>query len=699
MARALLIIVLLLLVNDALQAQSADDVLDELTAELDDAGLLTDDALESLADLRSAAEDSLFINLASPDELSRLFFLTDGQVRSLLYHRQNVGQLHSLYDLLAVPGFSRMTIQRMAPFISFNTSPSANMWTNKNINADLLCRVQRTWPLSKGYKRKEDGSSRPYIGQPYKSLVRLRGEALQHVKFGAVAENDAGEPMFSHSTSTTDFTSAYVSFSGPSWLKKAVIGHYGVHLGQGLGAWTGFGMDPLLVGTSTGRLPNGINGTTSSAENGFLRGIAAELNFAPLQTTLYASLTDDDAVLHISPDSSHYYITNLSTSGLHRTTSERSHRKNVQTGILGAYLSLDFLRARVGLGINNRHSSLRRERGTTLYRQHYPEGRDLTSVHADVRAFFKVATLFAEVATQGAGANGATAGATFYLPKQFVVSVSGRTFGRGYYAEVAQPVSRSSRAGGEDGVTFGVESSKYARVAVNASADIYRLRVPQSYAVAPSMGRRYRCGVNVSLPRDMALALRFRHTEKEVTAPGVSSTDSIVDGRRHKGLLCASRNTSIKGRFSLPLGENVLLKTSAEYVFSHYKREDSKGLLVGQSAQATLCYGALSLATSINYYDTETYEARVYASQPNVQQDMSFGSCYGHGLLITAMAHAKAQIWPTHTFHFYLWGSLTKRFDVQTIGSGNDLTNSSARETVKVQIIYKLRNKIRKSAT
>src|SRR5664279_6545706 len=57
--------------------------------------------------LNELAENPVKINSASEDEISRLFFLSDFQVKALTDYAHSSGQIVSFYELANIPGFDR----------------------------------------------------------------------------------------------------------------------------------------------------------------------------------------------------------------------------------------------------------------------------------------------------------------------------------------------------------------------------------------------------------------------------------------------------------------------------------------------------------------------------------------------------------------------------------------------------------------
>jgi hypothetical protein len=85
--------------------------------------------IESLNEL---AENPVKINSSGEEEISRLFFLSDFQVKALADYAHSSGKIISVYEIANIPGFDRETCEMMIPFISLSNmlsiSPDSAKW-------------------------------------------------------------------------------------------------------------------------------------------------------------------------------------------------------------------------------------------------------------------------------------------------------------------------------------------------------------------------------------------------------------------------------------------------------------------------------------------------------------------------------------------------------------------------------------------
>ena len=76
--------------------------------------------------LQELLENPVKINSSGEDEIARLFFLSDFQVKALADYSHSSGRIISVYEIANIPGFDKETVQMMVPFIRLDNNQSIN---------------------------------------------------------------------------------------------------------------------------------------------------------------------------------------------------------------------------------------------------------------------------------------------------------------------------------------------------------------------------------------------------------------------------------------------------------------------------------------------------------------------------------------------------------------------------------------------
>ena len=211
-------------------------IAEELASDEQDPG-----ALELFTDrLQELADDPVPVNSADEDEISRLFFLTPFQVRSLIDYVRNTGSILSVYEIAVIPGFDREITEIMEPFISLKDKPP---------DTDKFSRIRQTFLTNISVKASDADTSAP--GSPTRILMKYRLKASR-ISAALTGEKDPGEELFPEHNAFPDFVSANICYDGPGFIKRVIIGDYSVRFGQGLNINTGYKTNLSL--TSPGNL-------------------------------------------------------------------------------------------------------------------------------------------------------------------------------------------------------------------------------------------------------------------------------------------------------------------------------------------------------------------------------------------------------------------------------------------------------------
>src|SRR5665648_459672 len=132
----LIIILFLLPISSFGQEANLSDVITSIAEEL-----ASDESdpeavaiyIEKLYDL---AEEPVKLNSSGENEIKRLFFLSDFQVKALADYAHSSGKIISVYELVNIPGFDKETVVMMIPFITLDN--------NLKINSDAVRSVSYT---------------------------------------------------------------------------------------------------------------------------------------------------------------------------------------------------------------------------------------------------------------------------------------------------------------------------------------------------------------------------------------------------------------------------------------------------------------------------------------------------------------------------------------------------------------------------
>lgn len=664
----------------AQDSNSSEDVYSrahEVIADMVTDGILSDESYADVAEIADLLSNPIDLNSVDVADLHNMIILTEQQINGIIEYRNVSGGFVTINDLLFVDGFDYSDVRLLEKF--FRVEPKKE--TGRRVKNELLSRVQFVTPRQQGFIAKNDSTGPAFLGKPIKLLLRNKAE-YGDWQVGLTAESDAGEPMFSHGISVTDFTSAYVQYKNlERTLSQVVLGHFFAQYGEGLGMWTGFAPNTSSLETSVSRRYTRLRSTMSVNESDYLRGVAVSIKKRFLQADVYLSHTDNDASVITSRDSlSDDFAQSIQNDGYHRTESEISSRYNISQIVGGGYVSYSEKDYMCGIGANNWHGSKSLGKKETLYLYFRPETDNLTTLHANYRVVKPLFMLYGEVAYQSTNTIATTHGADFYFDDDVTFTLAMRKFGKKYYCIKQNPNSRASQPGGETGVYFALSAYPFDNTKILANVDIYRNSWLAYQKPFPYCGYKSMVKVNQTINsyNDIVFRMKFEDSEK------ASSVDNTI------GVSC--RKMHIRLQWNTQLTPFLKLRTTLEK--SRYSESDaatSDGFWLGQEMRFKMDKPNVGAALLIAHFDTDDYDSRIYASILDVPYSMSLPSYSDRGYVIVGRLQWKPYRWLS------LWAlcNHTCYSDKEQISSGHTMIDAPHKTEVKIQVKINLSRFVR----
>jgi len=607
--------------------------------------------IEQLLDLVDRLKSSkIVINQADVDDLCQLPWLKRADAEAIIIHRRDKGPILSLQELEFIIGKEKTA--SIAPYIlfgkesAFRRAPAANAVV---VDGSFYSRLLWETPPRKGIL---DGS---YAGENYKLYNRLQFSA-PHLKASLVQEKDIGE------ADVADFSAISLNAYDLGHLKSLVLGNYKLNLAQGLligqGRYFSKGSDP----SGSVRLPSKqLLPSASITESGFLQGAAATLKLDPFEVTLFYSSDHRDAVINDSG-----LITSFSTSGYHRTELETGRKDNVTEIISGANLLYRYHAGRFSGRV-----------GGSVLNYHYPfsindlnlSSATLYSIETDL-SVGKV-SLFAEAAFSAEPADASwTAGTEYEILHGISTVAAIRRYGANYYSPFAGAFAeRGSGGSNEQGYYVGLNAKVSKRLSVAAYYDLFTFPLLDDHCQYPSSGNDSRFIITWKQSPLFTWNLQFQHKFREEQSNQGTSSRPLWTALPQKSDRCRldcdvalSRNVQLRSR-----GE--VKKVVKEYLAGN---QQFYGWLAYQ--QAGYSGGKFGLKGRMTLFNTEDYDAALYAYEDDLPLTSSLGMYNGRGksLFLVATWQALPQM-KLGARYEVTWYS-----DREVYSSGNDKRATSA---------------------
>lgn len=669
MRRPLLIISLLFALS-LLRAQGVQDrvrmLVEDYISHNETANVDAELLFELLYELH---EHPVNINTASYDDLSRLPFLSPHQINALLDYVQTHGDMMSVYELQAVYGFDRVTIENVLPFVVLSESNDIYKRSLYS-NHEVLMRSVTVLENQLGYERPD--SMNHYKGSPYSALLKYKGSLGKQFSWHVTGEQDRGEPWFEHAP-VTDFFSAGVQYQGDGLVRNVIVGDYRMCFGQGLAVNNNFGygkssqvMDVTQKGAPLRRF-------TSSSEFGMFRGVATHFNIKGLDIIAGYSLRQADAAL--DSIAGKRVIRSFPQTGFHRTNSEIAKYRSAQVNDVIARLAYRIHNLNIGASFIAQqlsHQYLETPRWDNYFTPSYTEYYN-TSI--DYKWNFRGMMLFGEIATDQQQGLAFIQGVSLYPSSRVGVSLLYRNYGKDYYSLYGQAFGEGSRVSNEEGLYMGVNVLLSKSWTLNMYGDWYRFPWLRYGVARPATGYDVLVQPTYSPTKTTQMHWRIKYEEKEeaeqlnVPAYGLRNSQRL-NARYH----ISSRLTDVFSIQSRLATTHVLHKN------------DERGFLIYQDLTAKLLDQKLAMTLRYALFNTTSYDSRIYTYESDVLYLSSTPAFYGNG----SRTYLNASYKMNDTFTFYLKASFSKNYDDRDMGSGLDLIATDHKTDIHFQVRIKL---------
>jgi len=625
------------------------------------------------------------LNTCKAEDLEKLYFINNFQIKQLLDYRDKYGKIYSIYELQLIKGFNNDLIAKLIPFISVETVKKNYKFSLKNTfkygKHQLFLRTQRIIEDQAGYfvPDSEKTESNHYLGDPYKIYAKYQFKFSNKIQFGITAEKDAGEEFFAGSQPNGfDFYSAYIQINNIGIVKKVVIGDYLAQFGQGLTLYRGLSFGKSTDATNILKSSRGIRKYSSSNELEFFRGGAITIGKNNWEvSTFYSNHNIDGSIKKDTSESNEEYINSLYSVADHGTISGINKKNAINEQAFGGNLSYSFSKLKIGAtGVYSKYStdilpSNDKDKKFSFI------GNDNYNLGVDYQLSLSRFYFFGEYATDKNLNSAFLTGVNIKVVEQIYLSTLYRNYSTDYIGLYSNGFAEGSSTNNETGVYTGIVYHPYKSVKISGYWDTYKFNWMKYRIYSPSNGFDYFVQAEYTPMRDFMVQAYVR---QEIKSQNISDQES--------GVQKITDINKIRYRLHLAykINHNITLKNRFETVtYNNNIESPSVGYLIYQDIAyrpnkiPTVFYTRLAL------FDTHDYNSRIYAYENDVLYSFSVPAYYGKGMryyfMIKHTIIKNLDIW--------LRFAQTVYTDRNVVGSGLTEIQGNKKSEVKVQIRFK----------
>ena len=525
-------------------------------------------------------QNPININKATREDLEQLPFLSAQQVEALMEYKYRYGGMKSLAELMMIREIEPQMRKLLGCFIYAGEESKSKIRTKHEL---IAC-----------YK------------VDYRHWFRYQMEQGDKLKLGLVASQDADEPFFSGKNKLGyDYYSPYLQLKKLGRLETLVLGNFRVSMGMGMVMNNSFSLGKIATLQNLGRNANGLR-AHSSRSLGFLQGAGATINLGRgIKTTAFVSYTPMDATLN-SDGSARTII----TTGYHRTETELAKKNNLHALKTGG--TIKYNGGRVHLALNALYAHLDHKLSpskTQLYNYFKPEGADFVNASVDYGYRGRRFTLNGETAIDGNGHIATINTISLTTNSGLNLMALQRFYSYQYSSLDAQSYSDCGRVQNESGVYIGLSWQLSPKWQLAAYADyayhpwaLYR-KTSSSY----SLDNLMQCSFTSNHWKLMA-RYRLKAYEKE-----------------HRTRITAEYTT-----------ENFSART--QFDGGYCAENEERGAMLSENL--AYAYHWFRMNAGVGYFNTDSYNSRVYLYESGPLYTYSMQQFYGEGMRYWLMLRA-----------------------------------------------------------
>lgn len=618
------------------------------------------------------------INNTTETELATLPFISTTQIRDILYYLLVNGPMMSLGELQFINSLDYDTRRFLHLFLYAGSAPKGKVSLSDllhNAKNEVTTRTDIPLYLREGFRNHSEeelkkSPNKEYSGSNLYHSVRYRLNSMNHLSVGIQAEKDPGEK-------SVDYLSGYAMLSDVGNISSAILGDYKISFGQGLVVNTGYSFGKAMSLNQIGKMGKGISKHSSCSESNYFTGGALTYKFCDFHLTGYASYKKADGTFNSDSTG----ITALKTDGLHRTPLERSKKGNIGITDLGGNIQWGKSNIQLSASIAFTHYSSplmpKKNTNASLYRYYNAQGKDFLTYGLAYIYRIRKWSFTGETASCNSGGI-ATINSLQWNPNSTnTLTLIQRFYSYKFNSTNGNSFGENSSPKNEQGVYIGWNGKPIKKVSINSYIDIMYFPWLKYQVSNSSNGFDWMTQISYSPSKRIDLSLRYKAKCKQ--------KDFVVSKTKNDTIkvLQYNCNHSIRITGSINLSDRLSMKTTFNGTFVDFgPSQPEYGYAIGEQIQWHNIEKKMRFNISATYFNTDSYNARIYGYESSLLYSFGMSSYYYEGIRATGL----------FSFQIFKDISVTGKigttyfFNKETIGSGTDLINTNHKEDIQLQI-------------
>ena len=601
------------------------------------------------------------INNSTRQELISSKLFNSNQINELLAYRITYGSFIVLEELKNLNSIDHHFYIYIQPFLTLKSVPQSFNFNEGK--AYILTRSEFQLNPPSGFE------SNAFIRSAFNQNTRFRYINTSYGTLGFSLDNDFGERISPSSKNPTgyDYSSYYLYYHPKGKKHKAALGNYTLQFGQGLHIWNGFGFSKSIYSTEIAKHDIELREFSSANESRNLKGIAfsygGKLSIMPFFSHKKIDTNLEDSV-----------FTSFQTSGLHRTENEIINKQNTTETLKGLRICYSDNNSKVGITSSHLNFSIPYQPRQQLYNKFQFTGSNLQNNSIDYHYYKHNIELFGEVAISNNKGIAQIHGLKHHFSSKVTSVIAYRNFNKQYFSRYTNALSESSSVNDEVAIYYGLNFSFHNKWHWSFYMDRYHFNWLKYHIDSPTKGIDYNNQITFKYSNTTTFSFRMKHETKGHKTPSIYSETAVIP------------ESTKQFRFQLNHRISEHFKISTRIEFKNITQDTTTDS--GWSMYQDLHYSTrkITLASRYGLFSTSSFDSGIYSYENDVRYSFTTVNYYGVGsrFYLLLKYHFNKHI------DFYIKYANTTFSDRTTIGSGNNLINGNSKNTLKLQLIYKL---------
>ena len=633
-------LLLLLFLPLSLPAQSWEGYLEYLFEDNGESSAVTfQEAYDYLSELSS---NPLDINTVETEDLTPIPGLNINQISDIIEFRQKYGRIRDIHELSLIPSIDDRLRDYLYCFL-YVADSTPQKWYSKEALKKGLKHLNHRILLTGSFPTYPQDDT--YLGDNTRHSIRYTVGMGEHIKFNITGGKGIGEPFFNRCNNLGYDSYTYnLSIRRLGIFKQLILGTFKGQFGMGLTMNNTFTVSKQNMLSAIGKISSTFSPYSGTSDEKHFQGAALTLQCSDnIEVSAFVSYRYADATLNADNT-----ISTIQTNGYHRTKAEIEKKNNISLFSAGSHVSYgrtteggvewsigsSFVYTGFSSVLNPVFSKDGAVKQSQFYRLYSPSGRSTYNVGLDYRLRWRDLNFAGETAFSDRNDNTPHAAKKRNgMPLATINSIAWRASGKvtltavqRYYAYQYQSYygrsfGENSSVTNESGIYGGVHYEASRRLTLDLYTDYayfpwYRYHQPSGTYSWDNCAQ-----ATIDMGRTWTLSVRYRFKTK--------SNDV------HK--------TRIIANYS---GEKLQLRSHIEGTLLGKDNDKKDGFIASQSVGYAFS-GRWKIQGLAAYFNTDSYDSRVYVYEPGLMYNFSYPSFWDKGVHGMLMVSCKIASWIT----------------------------------------------------